>query len=235
MLKKIWGIGIVAVLASALIVGSLYIMLRPEDAEAGQGYGGNRPATSVNAAQGTGGNGNRDAQETARGRDDCDTAGANGPGYQGGAGNGAGARNAASGQGAQAQDNGPGYRPGYRPGYQGAQGTGQGLGSGEGTGPEWSTEHSDWQTIAGEVTVADNELTVATDEGDILVGLGQAWYREDAGFVVEVGDEVRVHGFYEDGEFKAGTVENLSTGQQIQLRDATGRPAWAGRGNGQRQ
>lgn len=215
MLKKIWGIGIVAVLASALIVGSLYIMLRPEDAEAGQGNSGNRPAVSVNAAQGTGGNGNRDVQETSRGRDDCDAAGANGTGYQGGAGNGAGARNAASGQGAQ------------------AQGTGQG--SGEGTGPEWSAEHSDWQTITGEVTVADNELTVATSEGDILVGLGQAWYREEAGFAVEVGDEVKVHGFYEDGEFKAGTVENLSTGQQIQLRDATGRPAWAGRGNGQRQ
>jgi hypothetical protein len=66
--------------------------------------------------------------------------------------------------------------------------------------------------------------------GEVLIGMGPTWYREEAGFVVQAGEQVRVRGFYEDGEFKAGTVENLSTAQQIQLRDATGRPGWAGRG-----
>jgi len=35
----------------------------------------------------------------------------------------------------------------------------------------------------------------------------------------------------EDGEFKAGQVENLGTGESIVLRDTSGRPMWAGRGN----
>jgi hypothetical protein len=230
MLKKIWGIGIVATLAIALIVGSLYIMLRPEDAQAGQGSGGSRRSLSVNAAQEAGGDSNRNAQDAPRGEVACEAARIQGTGYQGSADNCGGNRNVEGGQ-AEAKSNGTGY--------QGGQNPGQGLGAGNSAGQERAVDHSDWQTITGEVTVADSvadsELTVATDEGEILVGLGQAWYREDAGFIVEVGDEVRVHGFYEDGEFKAGTVENLSTGQEIQLRDATGRPAWAGRGNGQRQ
>ena len=37
-------------------------------------------------------------------------------------------------------------------------------------------------------------------------------------------------GFYEDGEFKAGTVENLTTGETIVLRDEAGRPMWSGQG-----
>ncbi len=83
--------------------------------------------------------------------------------------------------------------------------------------------------------VSDSELTVTTDQGDILVGLGQQWYREQADFVVKVGDQVRIRGYYEDGEFKAGTVENLSLRTSITLRDETGRPMWSGRGNRQNQ
>jgi len=39
-----------------------------------------------------------------------------------------------------------------------------------------------------------------------------------------------VTGFYEDGEFKAGTVENLTTGETIVLRDEAGRTMWPGQG-----
>ena len=74
----------------------------------------------------------------------------------------------------------------------------------------------------------DGDITVETAEGEVLVGLGQASYRE--GFALKVGDKVSVTGFHEDGEFKAGTVENLTTGQTLVLRDETGRPGWAGRG-----
>ncbi len=65
-----------------------------------------------------------------------------------------------------------------------------------------------------ELIVSNGELTVTTDQGDILIGLGQQWYREQADFVVKVGDQVRIRGYYEDGEFKAGTVENLSLGDK---------------------
>jgi hypothetical protein len=89
---------------------------------------------------------------------------------------------------------------------------------------------ANWETVTGEVTAVDNEITVQTAEGAVVVGLGQAWYREDAGFTLEVGDEVSVTGFYEDGEFKARTVENLATGEMLVLRDEIGRPMWSGQG-----
>ena len=82
------------------------------------------------------------------------------------------------------------------------------------------------------VIVSYSEILVRISDGsEVLVGLGQAWYREQAGFTIAVGDEVSVVGFHEDGEFKAVTVENVTTGTAITLRDATGRPAWAGQGN----
>jgi hypothetical protein len=31
---------------------------------------------------------------------------------------------------------------------------------------------------------------------------------------------------------EVGTVENLSSGTQVQLRETSGRPLWAGRGRG---
>jgi hypothetical protein len=85
------------------------------------------------------------------------------------------------------------------------------------------------------VVESGSELLVDTADGEILVGLGQEFYREEEGFSVEVGDTVSVEGFYEDGEFKAGTVENVTRDAVIVLRDATGRPMWSGRGNRQNQ
>ena len=105
---------------------------------------------------------------------------------------------------------------------------GRGRSSGTGQGRNETVRTVEWETLTGEVTVVDGDITVQTAEGDVLVGLGQASYRE--GFALEVGDEVSVTGFHEDGEFKAGTVENLTTGETLVLRDETGCPMWAGRG-----
>ena len=105
---------------------------------------------------------------------------------------------------------------------------GRGQSSGTGQGRNETVRTVEWETLTGEVTVVDGDITVQTAEGDVLVGLGQASYRE--GFALEVGDEVSVTGFHEEGEFKAGTVENLTTGETLVLRDETGRPMWAGRG-----
>ena len=89
------------------------------------------------------------------------------------------------------------------------------------------------------MTAVDGDVTIQTAEGEALVGMGQSAYRE--GFELAVGDEITVLGFYEDGEpslknghsdgtFNAGSVENLTTGETITLRDETGRPMWSGRG-----
>lgn len=110
---------------------------------------------------------------------------------------------------------------------------GRGRSSGAGQGRNETVRSVDWETLTGKVIIVDGDITVETAEGEVLVGLGQAAYRE--GFALEVGEEVSVTGFHEDGEFKAGSVENLTTGETLVLRDETGRPMWAGQGRRKNQ
>lgn len=112
-------------------------------------------------------------------------------------------------------------------------GTGTGCqGRGNGTRPEDGGDHpvETWSTVTGEVIALDEELTIVTDEGESEVHLGPSWYWEAQGLVLEVGDRVAVSGFAEDGEFMAGRVENLDSGESVALRDETGRPLWTGSG-----
>lgn len=122
-------------------------------------------------------------------------------------------RNEAQGQGAY--------------GSAGASGA-RGRSSGAGQGRNETVRAVEWETLTGKVIAVDNEVAIQTAGGDVLVGMGQSVYWE--GFAIEIGDEVSVLGFYEDDEFKAGTIENLTTGETIVLRDETGRPMWSGRG-----
>ena len=92
----------------------------------------------------------------------------------------------------------------------------------------------EWHTIQGTVTDAGHDLLVKTAKGEVLVGLGPEFYREEQGFEISEGDEVEIQGYYEDGEFKAGSVWNLTVDgdKELVLRDGTsGRPMWSGRGN----
>lgn len=111
-------------------------------------------------------------------------------------------------------------------------------GAGEGLGQSNESRYSEdsvmaLETISGPVTESGNELLVNTTTGEVLVGLGPEFYREEAGFTVAVGDQVSVMGYFEDGEFKAATVENSTSDTSIVLREASGRPMWSGRGNQQ--
>ena len=117
-----------------------------------------------------------------------------------------------------------------RGGSLGGAGAFDGRGQSSGTGQSRNeiVRIVEWETLTGEVIVVDSEITIQTAEGQVLVGMGQAAYWVDFG--LKVGDEVSVTGFHEDGEFKAGTVENLATGETVTLRDETGRPMWAGQG-----
>jgi hypothetical protein len=106
----------------------------------------------------------------------------------------------------------------------------QGYSRGQNRTNESEVEHSEWQMIVGIVLETD-ELVIETSDGEIVqVGLGPSQYRESEGFALSVGDQVSISGYWEDDEFKAAQVENLSTGTQIVLRDSTGRPMWAGQG-----
>jgi len=87
------------------------------------------------------------------------------------------------------------------------------------------------RTLRGVAVEADNDLVLRTESGDVLVGLGPAHYREQAGFTIQIGDELEVSGFDEAAEFKAASVYDLTTGARITLRDSSGHPMWAGQGN----
>ena len=73
--------------------------------------------------------------------------------------------------------------------------------------------------IEGVVFETDELFIETADEGTVQVGLGPSAYREAQGFVLQVGENVRVSGYWEDDEFKAVQLENLSTGQSIVLSE----------------
>ncbi len=80
------------------------------------------------------------------------------------------------------------------------------------------------------ITVGEHVTIELEDRTELELGLGPTFYREEVGFDPEVGDELTVTGFHEDGEFKVMSILDAS-GTPLIFRDEYGRPGWAGRGN----
>jgi hypothetical protein len=217
MFENIVKMGLVVTLFLVLVGGAVYILVRPADARAGlasrdrSGWSAGRYGESETPIRDTWGSrvgrgGGQGRGDDGQGGDRALATGGHGGGVQ-----------ATTGQ-------------------RGQSVSGTGRGQGTQANSLWSEATPPaWQTVEGTVVESGSELLVDTADGEILVGLGQEFYREEEGFSVEVGDTVSVEGFYEDGEFKAGTVENVTRDAVIVLRDATGRPMWSGRGNRQNQ
>jgi hypothetical protein len=114
-------------------------------------------------------------------------------------------------------------------------GRGRGGNGGEGSEP-FSEESSDhlWDAYSGVVTAVSNDaLTIRINDGESIIVEGRAWsYAQEQGFAIQQGDLVQFEGFYEEDEFKVSWMENVSTGESLILRDANGRPSWAGGGKG---
>jgi hypothetical protein len=91
---------------------------------------------------------------------------------------------------------------------------------------------TDWVSIAASViSVNEDALVLEQDDGMELVIEGRAWrYAMESGFTTDIGHAVLVAGFYEDGEFKFGSVEDLTNGQSVVLREGSGKPSWSGQG-----
>ncbi len=105
------------------------------------------------------------------------------------------------------------------------------------------------RTVSGEVTSVSitagekhPSFVLAADTGETLtVELGAYWYLVSEGFTVAPGDQVtaEVAGCInkDETEVVAFSVENLTAGVSIVLRDSDGSPLWKGqrkgRGNGQ--
>jgi hypothetical protein len=87
-----------------------------------------------------------------------------------------------------------------------------------------------WKTLTGTVQSVESDLWQITLEDGSLVEIeGRALsFAQEQGFSLAVGHDLSLTGFFENGAFEAGKIENLTSGESIMLRDETGRPLWAG-------
>ena len=224
MFAKIVKIGIVGLLAAALVGGSAYVILRPGEAQAAQERGRQGQA-QVSETGGGKGYGNQ-------GETNQDAGGGRGNSAQGTASQGTGSGKGSGVQGTSSQGvgsgNGRGNSAAAAPGNSGGKGAGA-AGESKGSGEGYAA--TEWITVSGEVTAfVDDELTIRTADGEVVMHLGPEWYWETKGIALNPGDEVEVTGFYESDEFEVAGIENLTTGESVVLRDDSGRPMWAGGG-----
>jgi hypothetical protein len=115
-----------------------------------------------------------------------------------------------------------------RGGY-GGQGRTEAPGDGTSTG---QAEVDEWLELQGTViSIEVDALVVKMSSGEqIVVENRPWWFAQEQGFLAQLGDEIRLVGFYEDSEFEVGRFENLESGQVVGIREASGRPLWAGGG-----
>ncbi len=111
------------------------------------------------------------------------------------------------------------------------KGRGQGRGNADQLGAG-QTQVADGLTLKGTVVSVDNTtLLVQTSNGEQVTVENRPWqYALGANFSAQVGDQVTLTGFYQSGVFEVSQMNNLTNGKSVALRDATGRPGWAGRG-----
>lgn len=128
---------------------------------------------------------------------------------------------------------------------QPGMGPGGGQGRGWGAGDAYSRMYNPKtvETLGGEVVSVDKftpgrrmsygvHFSLKTAKETIPVHLGPSWYLEKQGMTFAQGDKVEVTGSRITYEGKPTIVaaEVKKGGQVLKLRDATGVPAWAGRG-----
>jgi len=91
-----------------------------------------------------------------------------------------------------------------------------------------SPEH-EWITLTGTVSsILPRGMVVAESDGQHIEVALRTWlFAQEQGFVANVGDQVTLEGFYENGEFETACLTNLTNVQIVHLRDETGYPLWA--------
>lgn len=113
---------------------------------------------------------------------------------------------------------------------------GEGLGKNETTSESGEELHlaeqeaHDWISLAGVATNLDAEaLWIETNEGESLEFTRRVWrFIQESGLVISIGDQIGLEGFYENGEFEIAYLENLTSGEFLQIREDSGRPLWGG-------
>lgn len=112
------------------------------------------------------------------------------------------------------------------------RGQGAGLADGEHT-PDPQARVEEWITLEGSLLAFQGgSMTMSTNAGEVITfQTGQPRFFSSQGITFQVGDQVLAVGFYQDGQFLAGDITQISTGLRVMLRDPNGRPLWAGPGN----
>jgi hypothetical protein len=92
------------------------------------------------------------------------------------------------------------------------------------------TKISELVTLTGTVSSADLGRAVLIDTtGGQLALQGRALsFAVSQGFMTDAGDRLLLEGFYEGADFEIMQISNQTNGQVTALRDAGGRPLWAG-------
>ena len=129
-------------------------------------------------------------------------------------------------------------------GYAGNNNSGENIGQRQG-GPSDDGLRDGTQTGIADITAWEEPITVnvdsvteelwlvSNDEGFELEIEGRTLsYLIENGFTVSVGDVLTLSGFYEGEDFEVGRVVNERTGLSLDVREASGRPLWAGGGRG---
>ena len=96
-----------------------------------------------------------------------------------------------------------------------------------------ANEDHDWVEISGSVAAIDaDSLIVEADDESSLEISGRVWrFVQEEGFVISIGDQVTLKGFYENGEFEVSEINDLTSGEALPIRDEFGTPLWSGRGH----
>jgi hypothetical protein len=113
-------------------------------------------------------------------------------------------------------------------GGYGGEGNTASAGDGTGTG---QAEVDAWLNLQGTVVSVDADALVVESGGEqVLVENRPWWFAQDQGFTTQVGNQLTLTGFYEDGDFEVGRIDDATSGQTVLIRDENGRPLWAGGG-----
>lgn len=87
-----------------------------------------------------------------------------------------------------------------------------------------------WIQLEGKASQVDARtlLIVLEDGTSVLVERGAWRFALEQGFVINIGDPVRLVGFYESSDFEVVEMFNLANQSTVTLRDADGKPLWSG-------